>query len=879
MKIMKYVHKKKYRKGFKRPSLLRKMTVIIVLSVVLISVASSFIFFAIASKTHQARFNQERDLHISFLTNNLQLPLFNYDFNSVEKTGQIMMGIDMVSAVSIKDDKGNLVFSADKSCERCESIRKTNIIFRGRVVGSFELCLRDEEFIRQQKEWIITGFVNTLMIILGITTAVISCVNRFFKKPLSDFVIRIKTMADGDYHFDTMADASSEFSPIFDSFHQMAVKIQHRQKKLVESNQSLEIEIDKNKVTEQLLRESEEKYRSFNDNIPVGFFRDSVDGEIIEYNPFLLQLLNIPAHDNIRHYNGEDFYQNPEDRKEMIRRILQEKKINGFECRIKKKGGQIAWASISARAIEDRNGNIQYIDGVLEDITEKKAREEQLIQFAKVIEQADEEVVITSEKGIIEYVNPSFEKNTGYTSSEVIGRTPSILKGGSHDRSFYKDLWDTILNKDTWKGILKNKNKNGEKILHDTTITPIIDSKDRLSAFVSIRRDITQQREIEKQLYQSQKMQAIGTLAGGIAHDFNNILSGIFGYSQIAQFNIPNNPEKALDCMGNIVKASQRAAELVQQILTFSRQAEYKRIPLCVYLEVNEALKLIRSSIPVNIKIQNKLKSRSLITADPTRIHQMVMNLCTNAYHAMEKSGGTLTVSLDDANISKPQVAGNKKMPPGRYLVLKISDTGCGMTAKTLEKAFEPYFTTKTIGHGTGLGLPIVQVIVEEHQGFLDVFSSIGEGTQFSLYFPIVERPAKNQGSNLKRKPELNGSETIMLVDDEKAIRDSWKDFLERHGYQVSEFRDGIDAIEAFRVDPYRFDLVITDMAMQEKTGSELIQVIRRLNEAVPVIICSGFSNMMDETIARQIGADKYLMKPLQVNDLIAEVRNLLDKK
>lgn len=636
-------------------------------------------------------------------------------------------------------------------------------------------------------------------------------------------------------------------------------------------------EIENHRKTEQLLRESEQKYRSMNDNIPVGFFRINVDGTIIEYNKFLLDLLGIPSEHDIHQYKGEEFYLNPVDRQQMIRKTIEKKEINGFECQIKKGDGQVAWVSISARAVEDKIGNILYIDGAFEDITEKKAREEKLVQFAKVIEQANEEVVITSPKGIIQYVNPSFERNTGYSSVEVIGKTPSVLKSGLHDRSYYKELWRTILKNNAWKGVLKNKKKDGSIIVHDTTITPITDSNDNLSAFVSIRRDITQQKEIENQLYQSQKMQAIGTLAGGIAHDFNNILSGIFGYSQMAQINI-KNPEKALDCLSNIVDASRRATDLVQQILTFSRQTEYKKLPLCVYLEINEALKLIRSSIPVNIKIQNKLNSRSLISADPTKIHQVVMNLCTNAYHAMEQSGGTLTVSLEDVNISESKWFKNKKMTPGKYLAMTIKDTGCGMDAETLEKAFEPYFTTKKVGHGTGLGLSIVQAIVDEHEGFLDVSSAIGEGTQLSLYFPIVERQSRKYKPDTEQKPKLNGSETIMLVDDEKAIRDSCKDFLERHGYKVIVFSDGLDAIETFKADPNRFDLVVTDMTMPEKSGADLIAVIRSIDKTIPVIICSGFSNLMDETIAHKIGANRYMMKPLQTIDLVTEISKLLEK-
>ncbi|SLM28002.1 putative Histidine kinase [Desulfamplus magnetovallimortis] len=874
---MNFFRKSYYTKGIEGPSLAGNMIMIIVLSVVLISGASLSVFLFATSRNHRNHINQEQAKYVAFLADTLQLPLWNYDVMAVKKIGQTMMEVEKLSFLSVEDAKGNQIFLMGSLGKYRDSMEKHEIKFRDRFVGAFELRLSEDEFLHQQKQWLITGIINTLMVIIGVMLAVTFCVNRFLQKPLWDFSARIKAIADGNYDFNTATDVYRELKDVFDNIQKMSLKIENRQKELIRSNKKLEEEIDKHRITEQLLRESEEKYRSMNDNIPIGFFRIGVDGKIIEYNRFLLNLLNIQSDHDIGQYRAENFYLNPVDRQEMIRKTLHEKEINGFECQIKKGDDKIAWVSISARAVEDDSGNVLYIDGAFEDITEKKVREDKLLQFAKVIEQADEEVLITSPKGIIEYVNPSFEQNTGYSSVEVIGRRPSVLKSGLHDQSFYKELWNTILKNNSWKGMLKNKKKDGSIILHDTTITPITDAKNNISAFVSIRRDITQQKDIERQVYQSQKMQAIGTLAGGIAHDFNNILSGIFGYTQIAQMNIKNQ-EKTLKCLSNIVSASQRASELVQQILTFSRQTEYKKLPLCVYFEINEALKLIRSSIPVNIKIQNKLISRSLISADPTKIHQIVMNLCTNAYHAMESSGGTLTVLLDDLDILESRQLRNKKMPPGKYLVFTISDTGCGMDAEILEKAFEPYFTTKKVGQGTGLGLSIVQAIVDEHEGFLDVSSSIGEGTQFSLYFPIVERKSRKKRPDVKKTLTLNGSETIMLVDDEKAIRDSYKDFLERHGYQVVVFSDGVDAIEKFRAEPKRFDLVVTDMTMPEKTGSDLVADIRSLDKKIPVIICSGFSNLMDETIARKIGADKYLMKPLQSMDLLTEIRRLLEK-
>ena len=630
---------------------------------------------------------------------------------------------------------------------------------------------------------------------------------------------------------------------------------------------------------EEALKESEEKYRSLNNNIPVGIFRIKSNGKIVDYNAFLLKILDVPAGTDLSTLKGEDFYSNPKDRQVIFNEIMKNKEITGYDCQLKSRSNKIIWASISARGVEDTNtnGSIKYIDGIIEDITEKKTYQKQLEKFATVIKQAHEEVVITDPDGVIQYVNPSFEKHTGYTADEVIGQLPSILKSGIHEPAFYKNLWQTILNKKIWKGVIKNKCKNGSILDHDVTITPILGSENEISAFVSIRRDITKQMELEQQFQQSLKMQAIGTLAGGIAHDFNNILSGIFGYCQLAQSNIKNT-EKANDCISKAVKAAQRATELVQQILTFSRQTEYEKRPFCVYLEVNEALKFLRSSIPSTIDIKMKLDSRSLVLADPSKIHQVVMNLCTNAYHSMRKTGGVLTVFLSDREIEMPWQIKNKTIPKGNYLILEVSDTGCGMDENTLMKSFEPYFTTKNRGEGTGLGLAIVQAVMDEHDGFIEVFSTPGKGTHFSLYFPIVEKQIKSKAKTEEDTVPIEGDETVMIVDDEKAIRQTFQEIIENSGYKVVTFGDSEKALDAFKFNPGKFDIIITDMTMPGKTGAQLIEEIKSIKKDALIILCSGFSEIMNEKKAIKLGASKYLAKPIIGKDLVRNIRELLDQ-
>ena len=383
-------------------------------------------------------------------------------------------------------------------------------------------------------------------------------------------------------------------------------------------------------------------------------------------------------------------------------------------------------------------------------------------------------------------------------------------------------------------------------------------------------------KELEAQLNQTQKMEAIGTLAGGIAHDFNNILSGILAYSQLANTHI-KTPEKAAGHIEQIIIGAKRAADLTKQILTLSRQGEYQKQSFRIYLEIKEALKLLRSSIPSTIEIKTRLDSKKRVLADPTKIHQLVMNLCTNAYHSMRKTGGELTVSLTDAQVSDPHFSKGKKWVPGEYIKLEVSDTGHGMDKKTLKKAFEPYFTTKKKGDGTGFGLALVQAIVEEHDAYMEVVSEPGKGTCFSIYFPIVREEIKKRSPKIEKEYHLTGNEKIMVVDDEDSIRNSCKEHLEDNGYQVKTFSNGIKALEEFKTRPFQFDLVITDMTMPGLTGDKLAKEILKIQPAIPIVLCTGFNENSSQTAALELGIRQIVQKPIMDHDLLLLIRRYLD--
>ncbi len=387
-----------------------------------------------------------------------------------------------------------------------------------------------------------------------------------------------------------------------------------------------------------------------------------------------------------------------------------------------------------------------------------------------------------------------------------------------------------------------------------------------------------QKNEMATRLQHSQKMESIGTLAGGIAHDFNNILSGIFGYAQLAEKNIGNR-DKVRNHLHQIDKGAHRASDLIQQILAFSRKSGSKKTPIRLNLIVKEAISFLRSSMPATISIHESIDSKAYIKADATGIHQIMMNLCTNAFHAMKQTGGKLSVSLSEVTINTPHDVSNLNITPGPYLELKISDTGHGIPQEIQNKIFEPYFTTKKVKEGTGLGLAVVLGIVQAHKGRIKLESHAGKGSTFHIYFPqFVERRTSKEDSGEKEIEIQGGTEKILMVDDEKSILMSTSALLKDYGYAVDSFSDSTAAFEAFKTAPDTFDLIITDMTMPAMTGEELSLKIFDLKKEVPIILCTGYSDNISKNKALKLGIKKYLQKPIDNRQLLVLIRKIFDE-
>jgi PAS domain S-box-containing protein len=543
-----------------------------------------------------------------------------------------------------------------------------------------------------------------------------------------------------------------------------------------------------------------------------------------------------------------------------------------FEAEFRTKAGSFVPVEVTAGYLE-LEGEV-YNFSFARDITAGRQAAERLATLAAAVEQAADDIVVTDAAGIITYVNSAFERTTGYSRTEAVGRSPRFLESGRHDEAFYRVIDTTIATGQTWQGRFSNRTRDGRTILQDASISPIRDAAGRIVGQVSARRDVTRQVELETHLAQADKLEAIGTMAGGIAHDFNNILSAILGYTQMALRKCPEDSAIHRDLQA-VLLGSRRAAELVKQILTFSRHQQRAEQPVQIGLVVKEAVKFLRASIPTTVEIRMDIRSDAAVLAEPTDLHRIVINLCTNAALAMQDHGGLLELSLAEVDLDQPFALDHPGVSAGRFVRLTVRDTGHGMTREVQAHIFEPFFTTRERGEGTGMGLAVVHGIVTRCHGAITVESEPGRGTTFELLLPRVER--ETPAVHAPAEPLLVGTGRILVVDDEPMVAAMVVDQLSEMGYHATACANGPAALEIFAADPRAFDLVVTDMTMPGMTGDELARRLKTLQPGLPVVLCTGYSDRITAETARAQGIDEFAMKPVAMAELSRLVRRALD--
>jgi two-component system cell cycle sensor histidine kinase/response regulator CckA len=539
------------------------------------------------------------------------------------------------------------------------------------------------------------------------------------------------------------------------------------------------------------------------------------------------------------------------------------------ERTLRRKDGSLLVAELSSRQLPD--GRFQ---AIVRDITARRLLEKDQARLATAVEQADEAIVITDPSSSILYVNPSFERVSGYTRAELIGRNPRILHSGQHDAAFYQAMWSTLLAGQTWHGALMNRRKDGSLFEEDAAITPIRDAAGAVVSYVGVKRDITRERFLEAQLRQSQKMEAVGQLAGGIAHDFNNLITAIRGYSELVRESLPPGDRDDID---QVVLAADRAAELTRQMLAFSRR-QVLQPRIVGPAEIVEGIApMLRRLLGEHIELTvHAAPDVGHIRVDPSGLEQIIVNLAVNARDAMP-GGGRLVIETTNAEIDVRSQPAHAEMTPGPYVVLRVTDTGCGMDEGTRARAFEPFFTTKEPGSGTGMGLATVYGIVRQSGGEIDLHSGLGQGTTFEIYLPRVDEEAITVAVTTEAAAVPRGSETILLVEDEGGVRTFARRVLEELGYTVLEASDGVEATEHAATHTGRIDLLVTDVVMPRMGGPEVAERLRAARPGLPILFMSGFpGNAVGGADLTQPGAP-VLAKPFTREGLGRAVRGALE--
>ncbi len=637
---------------------------------------------------------------------------------------------------------------------------------------------------------------------------------------------------------------------------------------------------------EEALKESEQQYRLLADNVNDVIFTMGLDMKLTYISPSAEKMYGWTLSE--WQLLKPDDYLPPAAMKLVQKTLSYELGLEKFpgvdpdrvrilEIEQYRKDGSTFWTEVSARLLRDQQGIVRGIIGTSRDITERKRSDAQAALLATAVEQADDNILVADNRRTILYVNPAFERSSGYRNEELKGRKFSFLRSAQHDDDFYRNLKQTLDEGRVWRGSILNKGKDGNDFESDGAISPIRDALGAISHYLAVGRNMGRFRKLERELHQAQKMESVGRLAGGVAHDFNNMLSVIVGQTELALLEI-DSARPAYDRLQEILKAAHRSADLVRQLLAFARKQTISPRVLDINETVESMLKMVRRLIGEDIELHwNPGMNIWPVKMDPTQIDQILANLCVNARDAIA-GVGKITISTGNFEFDEYYCRDHNGVVPGQYVLLAVSDTGTGMDSQTLERIFDPFFTTKEVGKGTGLGLATVYGILDQNNGFVDVRSELDRGTTFNIYLPrIVDEVLTKTASGANK--ELKGKETVLLVEDEEPLLALGEAILQRHGYEVLAAKSPTAALEMVQNYPGAIRLLVTDVVMPEMNGKDLRDRLTEVKPGLKSIFMSGYTA---DVIAHQgvleEGID-FLQKPFSIETLLKKVREVLDRE
>ena len=644
-------------------------------------------------------------------------------------------------------------------------------------------------------------------------------------------------------------------------------------------------DITDRKKLEDALIESERRFRTFFENSAIFAYITTKDGEILEVNRAAVDLLGYKREELLSN-KVTNLYANPRERERFIKEIEAKGFVKDFLIHLRRRDGSIITCLDTATRVKDSEGNDTLYQGVIRDITEQEAKERELARLYSLLEQTDIEVLVTDVNGAIEYVNPAFERVTGYSADEARGQTPRILKSGRHDEVFYKNLWDTITSGRPWHGRFYNKRKDGTFYHEETHLIPLTDSKGQITNFAAIKQDVTREVMLEEQLNQTAKLEAIGKLAGNIAHDFNNILTSIQGFAELGLSKVPPDSPSRNEFL-EILNASKQASRITKQLLEFSRKQPAIPKTLSANTIIRDMIPLLEHYIGEDVQLTASLEAeKDTIIGDQGQFEQCILNLVINArdaIHEKNTSQGekailieTHTVAIDDMYLKS-----HTGIEEGSYVVVSVSDTGIGMDKETLTRIFEPFFTTKPQGKGTGLGCSTVFGIVKQNGGNIRVYSELGVGTTMKIYWPLVDHETEMQEAGEEGflpQESLEGHETILVVEDDKGIREFVSQALNSFGYTVYSASDGKEALTFVEEKDISPHLLFADIIMPRMSGKELADTLAKRFKGLKILFTSGYTENQITYNGLLSQNAFFLHKPYTIRELIREIRTILDR-
>ena len=634
-------------------------------------------------------------------------------------------------------------------------------------------------------------------------------------------------------------------------------------------------DITDRKRFEEELRRSEEKFsKVFHCAPALMTISNADDATLLDVNDAFCRSSGFSREECIGKTSIDIGWLTPEERIRLVGEFQAHGSVRGMDLKTHTKNNEEMELLFSGELLETSGRQLLLATAL--DITERKRVERQRQRLIKVIEQVSEGILIADTEGIIQYVNPAQEAISGYRSSELIGGRIDVFQSDKHDEDFVTNMWRTIKSGKVWSGTFINRKKDGTEYHEQNNMSPVYDESGNLTSFVAIKHDVTKQLELQKQFLQAQKMEAVGTLASGIAHDFNNILQVVLGHAE-QLVDDDEMPLRLKEQVATLIRATLSGADLVKRLMLFSRKAEINPKQLDLGQQILQIRKLLYRTIHKNIEIEIvPTKEIDSIKADPTQIEQVIMNLVLNARDAMPL-GGKITVETRNVSLDSEFCAHHVGVSPGRYVLLKISDNGSGIPEDALPHIFEPFYTTKAPGYGTGLGLSTVHWIVNSQGGIITCESKPGLGTTFNVYFPVIDSPQISAKSPEKSEP-VGGSETILVVDDEEFVRNVEEGILRSVGYQVLTASDGFEAWDVYKAKHDTIMLTILDIVMPKMDGVECMKRILAINPKAKILTCSGLTQGAEPIKLLGEGSRGHIHKPAKKKELLEKVRKILDQ-